>query len=155
MSSEKRVRRFRRLRVILAVLALVAAGLYAGNSSAWWGDRGGEPLLLAHRGIAQTFPLAGVGNDTCTATRIDPPEHTYLENTLPSMRAAFDAGADLLEIDVQVSADDQLVVFHDSTLECRTDGAGLVRDHTLAQLRRLDLGYGYTADDGVTYPLRG
>ncbi|MEU8664764.1 glycerophosphodiester phosphodiesterase family protein, partial [Actinoplanes philippinensis] len=120
-----------------------------------WGAGEGRPSLLAHRGIAQTFPLDGVQNDTCTAARIDPPGHTYVENTIVSMRAAFDAGADMVEFDVQLTADGQLAVFHDPTLECRTDGTGRVADHTLAELRRLDLGYGYTADNGATYPLRG
>jgi glycerophosphoryl diester phosphodiesterase len=152
---DKRTRRRRRLWAVLAAALLAGAGLYVGNSSALWGAEDGRPQVLAHRGIAQTFPLAGVGNDTCTATRIHPPEHAYVENTLTSMRAAFDAGADMLEFDAQVTADDRLVVFHDSTLDCRTDGTGRVRDRTLAELRRLDLGYGYTADGGATYPLRG
>jgi glycerophosphoryl diester phosphodiesterase len=112
-------------------------------------------MVLAHRGLSQTFPLDGVQNDTCTATRIHPPQHPYVENSVLSMRAAFDAGADMLEFDVQVTADGQLVVFHDSTLDCRTDGSGTVAEHTLADLRRLDLGHGYTADGGATYPLRG
>ncbi|RKR91025.1 glycerophosphoryl diester phosphodiesterase [Micromonospora pisi] len=155
MSSLKRARRFRRLWLTLGVVLLAVTGLYVANSSALRGSEGGRPLLLAHRGIAQTFPLDGVLNDTCTATRIHPPEHSHIENTISSMRAAFDAGADMIEFDVQVTADNQLAVFHDSTLECRTDGTGRVRDHTLAELRRLDLGYGYTADGGVTYPLRG
>jgi glycerophosphoryl diester phosphodiesterase len=155
MSHDKRARRFRRLWLTLGVVLLITAGLWVGNSSALWGGGDGRPLLLAHRGIAQTFPLDGVENETCTAGRIHPPDHSYLENTLPSMRAAFAAGADMLEVDVQVTADDKLAVFHDSTLECRTDGTGKVREHTLAELRRLDLGYGYTADAGATYPLRG
>ncbi|AGZ41630.1 glycerophosphodiester phosphodiesterase family protein [Actinoplanes friuliensis] len=148
-------RRRRRLLITLGVVLLTTAGLFTANSSALWGDDDGRPLLLAHRGIAQTFPLDGVDNNTCTAARIHPPDHAYLENTLASMRAAFEAGADMLEFDVQVTADDRLVVFHDSTLECRTDGSGRIRDHTLAELRRLDLGHGYTADGGATYPLRG
>ena len=153
-----RVSLSKRKRVLLGLglgVLLVIAGLWTGNSSALWGDDDGRPLLLAHRGIAQTFPLEGVQSDTCTASRIHPPEHSYVENTLPSMRAAFAAGADMLEVDVQVTADDRLVVFHDSTLECRTDGTGPVRSRTLGDLRRLDLGYGYTADGGATYPLRG
>jgi glycerophosphoryl diester phosphodiesterase len=145
----------KRLLLAAVVILLVGAGVWAGNSSVLRGAGDGRPHLLAHRGIAQTYPLAGVGNDTCTATRIHPPDHAYIENTLPSMRAAFDAGADMLEFDVQLTADDQLVAFHDAVLECRTDGTGRVRDHTLAELRRLDLGFGYTADGGATYPLRG
>ena len=138
--------------LIPGTVVVIVTGLYLGNRS---GDGAGQPELLAHRGIAQTFPLDGVGNDTCTASRIHPPDHPYIENTLPSMRAAFAAGADMLEFDVQVSADGELVVFHDSTLECRTDGRGTVKDHSLADLRKLDLGYGYTSDNGATFPLRG
>jgi glycerophosphoryl diester phosphodiesterase len=147
--------RKRKFLIFLGVVVLAAAGLFVGNSSALWGEESGVPRLLAHRGIAQTFPLDGVENDTCTATRIHPPDHGYLENTIASMRAAFEAGADMVEFDVQVTADDRLAVFHDATLECRTDGTGKVRDHSLAELRRLDLGYGYTADGGATHPLRG
>jgi glycerophosphoryl diester phosphodiesterase len=46
-------------------------------------------------------------------------------------------------------------VFGDATLDCRTNGKGEVRERTLAQLKRLDVGYGYTANGGRTYPLRG
>jgi glycerophosphoryl diester phosphodiesterase len=155
MRFAKILRRRRRVLTVSAVVLLLPACVYAGNSSALRGAGSGPPLLLAHRGVAQTFPLAGVEGDTCTATRIHPPDHTFIENTLPSMRAAFAAGADMVEFDVQLTADDRLAVFHDSTLACRTDGTGRVRDHTLAELRRLDLGFGYTADGGATYPLRG
>ncbi|MFC4068265.1 glycerophosphodiester phosphodiesterase family protein [Actinoplanes subglobosus] len=145
----------RRLWLTLAVFLLLTAGLWAGNSSVLHGSGQRRPPLLAHRGISQTFPIDGLQNDTCTATRIHPPDHPYIENTIVSMRAAFDAGADMLEFDVQLTADGQLAVFHDSMLECRTDGTGRVADHTLAELRRLDLGHGYTADGGATFPLRG
>ena len=155
MHDPKPRRRFRRLAIALGAVLLVAGGLAIGNYSALWGAEDGRPSLLAHRGIAQTFSLADVHSNTCTATRIRPPQHAYIENTIASMRAAFDAGADMLEFDVQVTADGQLAVFHDATLECRTDGTGRVRDHMLADLRRLDLGYGYSADRGATYPLRG
>jgi glycerophosphoryl diester phosphodiesterase len=146
----------RKLIISLTVALVLTTGLYLGNSSALAGDEDGQrPFLLAHRGIAQTFDLAGVTADTCTAQRIHPPEVPYLENTLPSLRAAFAAGADAAEIDVQVTADRHLAVFHDATLDCRTDGRGTVGDLPLARLRRLDLGYGYTADGGATFPLRG
>lgn len=138
-----------------AGLAVVAALIYL-NNAAWlagkWLD--GSPLL-AHRGLAQTFNLDGVIGDTCTATRIHPPEHDYIENTLPSMAAAFGAGADLVEFDIHPTTDGHFAVFHDWTLDCRTDGSGVTREHSLAELKALDVGYGYTADGGKTYPLRG
>jgi glycerophosphoryl diester phosphodiesterase len=83
------------------------------------------------------------------------PTHPYLENTLASMQASFDAGADVVEIDVHPTTDGQFAVFHDWTLDCRTNGHGVTREHAMADLRRLDVGYGYTADGGRTFPFRG
>jgi glycerophosphoryl diester phosphodiesterase len=105
--------------------------------------------------LAQTFSHVGLKGDTCTASRINPPEHPYLENTLDSMRAAFAAGADIVEFDVHPTTDGHFAVFHDWTLDCRTEGKGVTREHTLADLEALDVGYGYTADGGKTYPFRG
>ncbi|MFD9943308.1 glycerophosphodiester phosphodiesterase family protein [Nonomuraea sp. NPDC059023] len=140
-------------RIALLVLLGLVALVYAGNRS--WSTPDEPPLLLAHRGMAQTFGFAGLTGDTCTAERIHPPQHPYLENTLDSMRAAFAAGAGMVEFDVQVTKDDRIAVFHDHLLECRTDGRGAVRDHTMAELRRLDVGHGYTPDGGMTFPFRG
>lgn len=117
--------------------------------------RDNRPLLLAHRGKSQTFNPEGVTNETCTATRIYQPTHEMLENTLPSMAAAVAAGADVIEIDVHPTTDGQFAVFHDWTLDCRTNGTGRTRDATMAQLKQLDLGYGYSADGGKTFPFRG
>ena len=143
-----------RPRIILMVIGLIAAGLYLLNAS-WLATPQGHLTILAHRGVHQTFSQVGVDNDTCTATRIDPPRHDFLENTIPSMRAAFAAGADIVEIDVHPTTGGQFVVFHDWNLDCRTNGHGLTRDHSLAEIQALDVGYGYTADGGKTYPLRG
>jgi len=71
------------------------------------------------------------------------------------MRAAFAAGADIVELDVHPTTDGAFAVFHDWTLDCRTDGKGVTREHTLADLKALDVGYGYTADGGRTFPFRG
>jgi glycerophosphoryl diester phosphodiesterase len=111
--------------------------------------------LIAHRGVHHDFPLDGVQWDTCTAARIFSPTHEFIENTLPSMRAAFEAGASIVEVDLRVTRDRQLAVFHDFMLECRTEASGDVDDRPLAELQTLDVGYGYTADDGATFPLRG
>lgn len=112
-------------------------------------------VLLAHRGVHHTFSPWGVNDETCTARRIDPPTHAFIENTIPAIEAAFAAGASAVEMDVQRTADGELVLFHDWTLDCRTDGKGVTEQQTLADLRTLDVGWGYTADDGATWPLRG
>ncbi|HLL32130.1 MAG TPA: glycerophosphodiester phosphodiesterase family protein [Allosphingosinicella sp.] len=126
-------------------------------NASWIAPRSKKPLILvAHRGLAQQFDRAGVGRDTCTATRIRPgAEHDFIENTLRSMSNARHFGADAIELDVHPTKDGQMVVFHDWTLDCRTDGKGPVRERTLAELKKLDVGYGYTADGGRTFPLRG
>jgi glycerophosphoryl diester phosphodiesterase len=71
------------------------------------------------------------------------------------MEEAFRLGADIVELDVHPTTDGEFAVFHDWTLECRTDGVGVTREHSMEELRQLDVGYGYTADGGKTYPFRG
>ncbi len=61
---------------------------------------------------------------------------------MKSFRSAIDAGCDLIECDVHLSSDGRLVVIHDHTLDRTTNGHGLVRDHTAAELRKLDAGDG-------------
>ncbi|WP_248924742.1 glycerophosphodiester phosphodiesterase family protein [Paenibacillus hamazuiensis] len=139
----------------LLFFAVLIVFVYFNNSPLFAKQRSGPPLLLAHRGLAQTFTMEGVTNDTCTAQRIYEPEHPYLENTISSMEAAFQAGADIVEFDVHMTKDDQFAVFHDWTLDCRTNVQGVTRDYSMAELKKVDIGYGYTADGGATYPFRG
>ncbi len=77
-------------------------------------------MIIAHRGASGRWP----------------------ENTLLAFRQALDAGARWLELDVHLSADGQLVVIHDFTLQRTTDGRGRVENHSLAELRKLDAGMG-------------
>lgn len=142
------------LRTGLAIL-VVAFALWLGNSSRFVEPIASGPQLLAHRGLGQDFSRERLTGATCTAARMLPPEHPYLENTLPSMRAAFDLGADVVELDVHPTADGRFAVFHDWRLECRTEGSGVTREQTLTVLQSLDVGYGYTADGGETHPFRG
>src|SRR3954465_10960524 len=143
------------IRIVGALILLLAGFIYLNNANWLTSAPEGAPIPLAHRGLAQTFHLDGVTNDTCTATRIHAPTHAYLENTIASMEAAFRAGADIVEFDVHQTTDGRFAVFHDWTLDCRTDGKGVTREHSLAQLKALDVGYGYTADGGKTFPFRG
>lgn len=82
------------------------------------------PRLIAHRGAAQFTP----------------------ENTLIAMRRAHALGATWVEFDVTLTQDEQAVVFHDATLERTTNGKGLLREHSLAQLRALDAGSWFAAE---------
>lgn len=92
-----------------------------------------RPLVIAHRGGAGLWP----------------------ENTLHAFERAAALGADVLELDVRSSADGELVVFHDATVERTTDGAGRVAEKTVAELKRLDAGHRWSADGGKTFPFRG
>ncbi|MNJ35716.1 putative glycerophosphoryl diester phosphodiesterase 1 [compost metagenome] len=141
-------------RAFIFLIAL-SAFIYLNNTSLLTKGRSGSPFLLAHRGLGQTFSMEGIEGDTCTATRIFEPEHPYLENTIPSMQAAFEAGADMVELDIKPTKDGQFAVFHDWTLECRTNVQGMISDYTMAELKEIDIGYGYTANEGVTFPFRG
>ena len=87
-------------------------------------------LILGHRGASGYAP----------------------ENTLEAFRLAMQMGADGFELDVHMSRDGELVVIHDETLERTTNGKGLVRDHTLAQLQALDASCGMEAYRGAKIP---
>ncbi|MCH5583602.1 glycerophosphodiester phosphodiesterase [Shimazuella sp. AN120528] len=140
---------------VFLIFVVLIAFIYFNNTSIFSKPLSEKPKLLAHRGLAQTFSMAGIKNDTCTAKRIFSPEYPYLENTIASMEKAFHDGADMVELDVHETKDKQFAIFHDWTLDCRTNVHGVTKDYTMAELKKVDIGYGYTADNGKTYPFRG
>src|SRR5512132_2317510 len=62
------------------------------------------------------------------------------ENTLAAFRLAAKVGVDMIELDVRLTADRHLVVFHDRRLGRTVRGSGPVWMKTLAELRDLDAG---------------
>lgn len=90
----------------------------------------GEPLLIAHQ-----------GGDT-----------VYPSSTLFAFGEAVRDGADLIELDVRRSADGEIVVIHDSTVDRTTDGTGSVAELTAAELRELDAGFRFTPCDACPRP---
>lgn len=90
-------------------------------------------MLAAHRGGARLAP----------------------ENTMTAFRQAVDDwDADMLEMDVHLTADGRVVVLHDPTVDRTTDGTGPVRDMSWDAVRRLDAGYRFRNAAGET-PYRG
>ena len=77
------------------------------------------------------------------------------ENTLEAFRLSMEMGADGFELDVHMSLDGELVVIHDESVDRTTDGTGLVRDLTLAQLKALDASCGMEAYRGAKIPTLG
>ncbi|MBO1513206.1 glycerophosphodiester phosphodiesterase family protein [Metabacillus bambusae] len=148
----KRKRKFLKILILFITLLLF---MVINNSNLFLKQTTKDPLLLAHRGMAQTFNIKDVKYDTCTAEMIYKPEHSYLENTIPSMEAAFNEGADMVEFDIMPTKDGQFAVFHDETLDCRTNVKGTTEDYTMDELKKVDTGFGYTYDNGKTFPFRG
>ena len=148
------LRVFIRIGYVALAMFLFCGAAWVANAS-WWSSYTARTTVLAHRGLHQTYAREGVGRDTCTADRIRPPEHGYLENTIDSMAAAFALGADVIEFDIHPTTDGQFAVFHDWTIDCRTNGKGVTRQQSMAYLKTLDIGHGYTADGGATFPFRG
>ena len=81
-----------------------------------------RPTIFAHRGSKNHAP----------------------ENTLAAFRLAVTQGAPAIELDAKLTADGEIVVFHDRTLERTTDGTGRLQDKTLASLKELDAGSFYS-----------
>lgn len=140
-------------RIALAAVAIAAVTLSLTNAS-WLASKPTGPLILiAHRGVAQ--PIDRAAADGCSARHISASGHKFIENTLFGMQNAVRFGAKGLALDVRASADGRAMIFRDAALGCRTNGSGRLADRPFDYLRRLDVGHGYTADDGRTFPLRG
>ncbi len=77
-----------------------------------------KPMVVAHRGFSGKAP----------------------ENTIAAFNLAIEAGVSMIELDVQLSKDDHVVVIHDFTIDRTTNGAGRVGDMTLRELKMLDAG---------------
>lgn len=140
---------------ILICLSAIVAGVFVMNTNLLAAKVDARPNLMAHRGMAQRFSRVGLTNETCTAAQSLPTEHEFLENTIASMKAAIAVGADVIELDIHPTTDGAFAVFHDWTVDCRTEGRGVTRELSMVELRTLDIGFGYTRDGGKTFPFRG
>ncbi len=75
--------------------------------------------LMSHRGIPWSLP----------------------ENALPSIKAALDLGADIVEFDVRLTKDNIPIIMHDATIDRTTDGTGLVSSYTATELKKFKIIY--------------
>jgi len=92
-----------------------------------------SPWLIAHRGGSLLAP----------------------ENTYEAFDRALELGADVLEVDVHLTGDGAVVVFHDDDTERLTGLPGTIEARSLAELRGLDPAHGFSLDGGLTFPFRG
>ncbi|WP_461179100.1 glycerophosphodiester phosphodiesterase [Virgibacillus ainsalahensis] len=101
--------------MFIVLVSLFAAPTYASS------ENSGKPrdvANVAHRGASGHAP----------------------ENTMAAFQKAFEMKADYIEIDVQMTADGELIAIHDTTVDRTTDGAGFVGDFTLEEIQALDAG---------------
>jgi glycerophosphoryl diester phosphodiesterase len=144
----------KKLKRTLLVIAVITVALWVNNTSLFTPISSDPLKIIAHRGVHQIYAGNDKSNHTCRAQEVEPFTHEFIENTLPSMQAAFAYGADVVELDIHVTPDQQVAVFHDWRLECQTEGVGVTEEQPLSYLKSLDLGYDFSAD-GKSYPLRG
>jgi glycerophosphoryl diester phosphodiesterase len=112
---------------VAVVTGFAATPASAGEAPNPWLER--RVLNIAHQGGEDEFP----------------------SNTLYAFRKALRAGADMLELDVGVTSDDQIVVMHDTSVDRTTNGTGLISEKTLQEIHALDAGYWFSADSGNHY----
>ncbi len=121
---------------VLALAYLIARVLARpAPAHAWFTPRPGEyqPLVFAHQGGENLWP----------------------SNTLFAFDQAVALGVDVLDTDMHMTRDGVLVLMHDETVDRTTNGAGAIRDLTLAEIKQLDAGYHFSLDGGQTFPYRG
>ena len=89
-------------------------------------------------------------------------ENEAPSNTMYAYERSLLLGSDMLEVDIHTTADGELVVLHDATVDRTTNGAGRVYDKTLAEVQALDAGYNLVPGEGTRsgrdaghYPYRG
>jgi glycerophosphoryl diester phosphodiesterase len=80
-----------------------------------------KPMIIAHRGARGNAP----------------------ENTLAAFKLGLEHGCEGIELDVHLSADGEILVCHDATLDRTSNGTGRICEHTLAEIQSYDAGLWY------------
>ncbi len=90
------------------------------------------PIILAHRGGHSEAP----------------------ENTMAAFSNSAELGVHGFAVDIRLTKDEEIIVFHDEFIDRTTDFSGRVADYTLSELKKADAGYRFE-DDAGHYPYRG
>ncbi|MFJ7738441.1 glycerophosphodiester phosphodiesterase [Lysinibacillus sp. NPDC097287] len=121
----------------------IAIAIAAASAAAWAGSKAiskpqqregkpalqfDRPIVLAHRGGADLAP----------------------EHTMPAFEKAAQLGVDGFEVDIRLTKDEEIIVFHDATIDRTTDGYGLVAEMTLEEINAFNHGYQFEDLDGIT-----
>lgn len=127
--------------LLITLISILVAGVIAPAVKAlpatgpWYQPQTGDqkPLILAHQGGEGEYP----------------------SNTMLAFTKAQEAGADALDTDLFMTSDKKLVLFHDETLEHRTNCTGAIASKTYQELQQCDAAYHWSPDGGATFPYRG
>ena len=121
----------------------VAIAIAAASAAAWAGTKAiskpqkrevkealqfERPIVIAHRGGAHLAP----------------------EHSLHAFEKSAELGVDGFEISVRLTKDEEIIAFHDATVDRTTDGSGYVKDFTLAELQQLNIGFNFEDLEGNT-----
>lgn len=145
-SEKPQKKKGRGLKILLCIIAVLAVFLVVINiippgkvmeNNPFVKEKGALPMIAAHRG-------GGVSNP---------------ENTLMAFRAAVNEfGIQICETDLWMTSDGHLVYSHDSTINRMACPEGAekvtIAEHTLAELRRYNMGYNFKDPDTGAYPYR-
>ena len=146
ISEKPQKKKGRGLKILLCIIAVLAVVLVVINiippgkvmeNNPFIKEKGALPMIAAHRG-------GGVSNP---------------ENTLMAFRAAVNEfGIQICETDLWMTSDGHLVYSHDSTINRMACPEGAekvtIAEHTLAELRRYNMGYNFKDPDTGAYPYR-
>jgi len=125
----------------------VAIAIAAAGAAAWAGSKAiskpqkrqskealeyEHPIILAHRGGSLIAP----------------------ENSMAAFKKAAELGVHGFEIDIRLTKDEEIIVFHDEFADRTTDATGRVADMTLPQLKSVDLGFHFV-NEQQEYEYRG
>ena len=119
----------------------VALAIAAASAAAWAGSKAvskpqrrddkevlqtNQPIVLAHRGGSHLAP-----------------EHTML-----AFEKSLSLGVDGFEVDIRLTKDEEIIVFHEETVDRTSDGVGFVKELNLDELKQLNFGYNFQDLEG-------
>lgn len=119
--------------ILFAVLVIIRITSKPAPEHPYYTNGMNYPLIIAHQGGDGLWP----------------------GETMFAFQNAVSLGVDVLEMDIHITKEGELVLMHDETVDRTTDGTGEIESMTLADLKQLDAGYGWSNDQGQTFPFRG
>ena len=127
-------------RILFVVLILLAAGILIAHLTASPAED--HPFFDNFSAAQYPLVIAHAGSEL------------YPHNTLFALKEYAAMEVDVLEMDLHMTADGEIILIHDHTVDRTTDGRGDVREMTLVEVQALDAGW-YWTQDQQSYPFRG